>query len=46
MKKSAKIEYINTRYDPANIQKGVQESIKNSGEAAKKAKEAAEAKKK
>ena len=46
LKKSAKIEYINTSYDPANIQKGVQESIKNSGEAAKKAKEAAEAKKK
>ena len=36
LKKSAKIEYINTSYDPANIQKGVQESIKNSGEAAKK----------
>lgn len=46
LKKSAKIEYINTSYNPANIQKGVQESIKNSGEAAKKAKEAAEAKKK
>lgn len=46
LKKSAKIEYINTSYDPANIQKGVQESIKNSGEAAKKVKEAAEAKKK
>lgn len=46
LKKSAKIEYINTSYDPANIQKGVQESIKNSGEAAKKAKEAAETKKK
>lgn len=46
LKKSAKIEYINTSYDPANIQKGVQESIKNSGEVAKKAKEAAEAKKK
>lgn len=46
LKKSAKIEYINTSYDPANIQKGVQESIKNSGAAAKKAKEAAEAKKK
>lgn len=46
LKKSAKIEYINTSYDPANIQKGVQESIKNSGEAAKKAKEAAKAKKK
>lgn len=46
LKKSAKIEYINTSYDPANIQKGVQESIKNSGEAAKKAKETAEAKKK
>ena len=46
LKKNAKIEYINTSYDPANIQKGVQESIKNSGEAAKKAKEAAEAKKK
>ena len=46
LKKSAKIEHRNASYDPANIQKGVQESIKNSGEAAKKAKEAAEAKKK
>ena len=46
LKKSAKIEYINPSFDPENIQKGVQESIKNSGEAAKKAKEAAEAKKK
>lgn len=46
LKKSAKIEYINTSYDPANIQKGVQEAVKNSGETAKKAKEAAEAKKK
>ena len=46
LKKSAKIEYVNPAYNPENIQKGVQESIKNSGEAAKKAKEAAEAKKK
>lgn len=44
LKKNAKIEYINPEYDPANVQKGVQDSIKNSGEAALKAKEKAEAK--
>ena len=43
LKKKAKIEYVNPDYDPANVQKGVQESIKNSGETAKKAKEAAKA---
>ncbi len=46
LKKSAKIEYVNPEYNPENIQKGVQETIKNSGEAAKKAKENAENKKK
>ena len=44
LKKNAKIEYVNPEYDPKAVQKGVQESINNSGEAAKKAKEAAEAK--
>lgn len=46
LKKSAKIEYVNPEYNPENIQKGVQETIKNSGETAKKAKENAENKKK
>ena len=46
LKKNAKIEYVNPEYNPENIQKGVQETIKNSGEAAKKAKENAENKKK
>lgn len=46
LKKNAKIEYVNPEYDPKNVQKGVQESIKNSGEEAKKAKERAEAKNK
>ncbi len=46
LKKQAKIEYINSEYDPANVQKGVQESIKNSAELAKKAKENAEKNKK
>ena len=46
LKKSAKIEYVNPEYNPENIQKGVQETIKNSGETAKKAKENAEKKKK
>ena len=46
LKKKAKIEYVNPDYDPANVQKGVQESIKNSGETAKKAKEAAKKKNK
>ena len=42
----AKIEYINPDYDPANVQKGVQDSIKNSAETAKKVKAEAEAKNK
>ena len=46
LKKNAKIEYINPDYDPANVQKGVQESIKNSGETAKKIKAETEAKNK
>ena len=45
LKKTAKIEFVNPEYDPKAIQKGVQESIKNSEETAKKAKEAAEKKK-
>ena len=44
LKKNAKIEYVNPEYDPKAVQKGVQEQIKNSGETAKKAKAAAEAK--
>lgn len=46
LKKNAKIEYINLDYDPANVQKGVQDSIKNSAETAKKVKAEAEAKNK
>ncbi len=46
LKKNAKIEYVNPEYNPDKVKEDVQESIKNSGEAAKKAKEAAEAKKK
>ena len=46
LKKQAKIEYVNPEFDPANVQKSVQESIKNSAEAAKKAKENAEKSKK
>ena len=46
LKKSAKIETVNPEYNPENIQKGVQETIKNSGETAKKVKENAEKKKK
>ena len=46
LKKNAKIEYINPDYDPANVQKGVQDSIKNSAETAKKVKAEAEAKNK
>ncbi len=38
LKKNAKIEYVNPDYDPANVQKGVQESIKNSAETAEKLK--------
>ena len=46
LKKQAKIEYVNPEFDPANVQKSVQESIKNSAEAAKKVKENAEKSKK
>lgn len=46
LKKQAKIEYVNSEYDPKSIQKGVQDSIKNSAEDAKKAKAKAESKKK
>lgn len=44
LKKNAKIEYVNPSYDPKNVQKGVQEEIKNSGETAKKLKAESEAK--
>ena len=40
----AKIEYVNPEYSPEAGQKAIQESIKNSGEAAKKAKEQAKKK--
>ena len=46
LKKNAKIEYVNPSYDPANVQKGVQDSIKNSGETAKKVKAESETKNK
>ena len=46
LKKSAKIEYVNPAYNPENIQKGVQDAVKNSGETAKKVKAESEAKKK
>ncbi len=46
LKKNAKIKYVNPEYDPAQMKKDVQESIKNSGEAAKKAKEDAAKKQK
>lgn len=46
LKKSAKIEYVNPVYNPENIQKGVQDAVKNSGETAKKVKAESEAKKK
>ncbi len=45
LKKSAKIEYVNPEYDPAQVKKQVQDSIKNSEETAKKAKEESEAEK-
>ena len=41
LKKTAKIEYVNPDYDPANVQKGVQETIKNSAEKEKQLKEEA-----
>lgn len=46
LKKSAKIEYVNPAYNPENIQKGVQDAVKNSGETAKKVKAESDAKKK
>ena len=45
LKKTAKIEYVNQEYDPANVKKEVKKSIDNSAELAKKAKQEAEAKK-
>ena len=45
LKKQAKIEYVNSEFDPENVKKGIQESIKNSADMAKKAKEDAEKKK-
>lgn len=44
LKKNAKIEYVNPEYSPEAGQKAIQESIKNSGETAKKAKEQAKKK--
>lgn len=38
LKKNAKIEYVNPEFNPETIQKGVQETIKNSAEAEQKAK--------
>ncbi len=45
LKKSAKIEYVNSEYDPAQVKKEVQEAFNNSGEAAQKAKDEADKKK-
>ena len=45
LKKTAKIEYVNQEYDPAYVKKEVKQSIDNSAELAKKAKQEAEAKK-
>jgi len=44
LKKTAKIEYLNPSYDPANIRQEIQKQYQQSGEAAKKAKEAAQKK--
>lgn len=44
LKKNAKIEYVNPDYDPANVQKGVQETIKKSAEQEKQMQEEANAK--
>ena len=41
LKKNAKIEYVNPEYSPEANQKAIQENIKNTAEAAKKAKEQA-----
>lgn len=46
LKKNAKIEYVKSEYDPEQMKKDVQESIKNSAETAKKIKEEADKKKK
>lgn len=46
LKKNAKIEYVNSEYDPEQMKKDVQESIKNSAETAKKIKQDADKKKK
>lgn len=46
LKKNAKIEYVNSEYDPEQMKKDVQESIKNSAETAKKVKQDADKKKK
>lgn len=45
LKKQAKIEYVNPEFNPENVKKGIQDSIKNSADLAKKAKEEAENKK-
>ena len=44
LKKQAKIEYVNPEFNPEAVQKSVQESLKNTSELAKKAKEEAEKK--
>jgi len=44
LKKNAKIEYVNPEFDPAQVKKEVQESIKNSEETAKKVKKEADEK--
>ena len=46
LKKNAKIEYLNPEYDPSQVKKQVDESVKNSAETAKEIKNKAEAKKK
>lgn len=39
LKKQAEIKYVNAEYNPEEIQKGIQQTIKNQAEAEKKAKE-------
>ena len=41
LKKNATIEYVNSEYDPQNIQKSLQTEIKQSGDKAKEVKDAA-----
>ncbi len=46
LKKNAKIEYLNPEYDPSQVKKQVDESVKNSAKAAQEAKDKAGANKK